>query len=93
MSDPPNKMSFDYNFKISEKRDTTPPYTEGHDPNKNQKNISPQASITVHVKDDFSGVDRNTVEMMVNHQIIEPVITGSKYDYLLKYKPVEEFTI
>ena len=71
--------------------DTTPPYTTGHSPAKSAANILPNTPIIVHVKDDGSGVDVNTIVMRVNGSIVTPTITGTPADYTLTYEPLADF--
>jgi len=85
----PNEMTTDsYSFTVI---DPVGPYTDGHNPAKNATNISPGSNIIVHVKDDGLGVDINTIVMMVNGQVVNPDISGTKEDYTLNYNPSEDF--
>ncbi|MBU1043378.1 MAG: hypothetical protein KJ915_03145 [Candidatus Omnitrophica bacterium] len=73
--------------------DTTPPYTTGHDPAKNSIKVALDENIVVHVKDDGSGVDINTIVMRVNGVVVTPTITGTPADYTLTYDPSVDFAI
>ena len=86
----PNVMPTDsYSFTIIP--DTTPPYTDGHNPAKNETDVYPGKDVVVHIKDAGVGVDILSIVMTVNGQVINPVITGDKKDYTLTYDPSEDF--
>ena len=72
--------------------DTTPPYTDGHDPAKGATDVTPDTNIVVHVKDDGKGVDQNTIVMTVGGITVTPTtITGTPADYTLTYDPPTDF--
>ena len=71
--------------------DTTPPYTTGYYPVKDAINIITGENIVVHVKDDGTGVDINTIVMCVNGVVVNPMITGTPADYTLTYDPSANF--
>ena len=71
--------------------DTTPPYTEGHNPAKGAIDVPPDTNIVVHVKDSGTGVDQNTIVMKVDGMEVTPARTGDKYDYTLTYDPLTDF--
>ncbi|MCM8814070.1 MAG: fibronectin type III domain-containing protein, partial [Candidatus Omnitrophica bacterium] len=71
--------------------DTTPPYTAGHSPSKGATEVLPGVILVVHVKDDESGVDINSIIMKVNGIVVKPTITGTPADYTLTYDPSMEF--
>ena len=71
--------------------DTTPPYTEGHDPAKGATDVPPDTNIVVHVKDDGTGVNQSTIVMNVNGSVVTPDRAGDKYDYTLTYDPTNNF--
>jgi len=73
------------------KQDTTPPYTDGHDPADGDTGVSRGTNIVVHVKDVGIGVDQSTIVMKVEGAGVTPVITGSPADYTLTYNPPTDF--
>ncbi|MCG2712474.1 MAG: Ig-like domain-containing protein [Candidatus Omnitrophica bacterium] len=85
-----NAMATDsYSFTVI--TDTTAPYTDGHVPASSATNITLGSNIVVHVKDDETGVDVNTIVMKVNGVTVSPVITGTAADYTLTYDPSSDF--
>ena len=71
--------------------DTIPPYTGGHVPIPGSTGVPIDTVITVHVKDDCTGVDKDTIVMTVEGSIVTPDITGKKHDYMLLYDPPDDF--
>ena len=85
-----NAMTTDsYSFSVI--ADTTAPYTEGHAPASSASSIALGTNIVVHVKDDETGVDVNTIVMVVNGVTVSPAITGTAADYTLTYDPSSDF--
>ena len=71
--------------------DTTPPYTDGHNPAKDVTDIPLDTNIVVHVRDDHTGVDQSTIVMTVEGGVVEPTITGAQADYTITYTPTADF--
>jgi hypothetical protein len=71
--------------------DLIAPYTSGHDPAPGASNVPVDTDIVVHVKDDGTGVDHNTIEMRVDDAAVTPDITGAPGDYTLAYDPPVDF--
>ena len=73
--------------------DTTPPYTEGHDPAPGVAGVPRNTNIVVHVKDDGDGVDNSTITMKVGGVDVTSnlTISGDKNDYMLIYNPPTDF--
>lgn len=90
-----NQMPTDsYSFQIiTEPPDTTPPYTLGHLPLRDAVEVSTDSNIEVRIRDDDSGVDIDSIVMMVNGQKVNPVITGSPSEYTLSYDPGADFIL
>lgn len=88
-----NQMPTDsYSFRIiSAPLDTIPPYTLGHLPARGAQQVSTNSNIILRIKDDGAGVDRASIKMTVNDQIVSPVITGTPSEYTLTYNPSAEF--
>ena len=85
-----NVMTTDsYSFTVI--ADTSAPYTDGHLPASSATNIALGSNIVVHVKDDETGVDVNTIVMIVNGVTVTPDITGNSGDYTLTYDPASDF--
>ncbi len=72
--------------------DTTPPYTDGHNPAKDATGIDFDTTIVVHVKDAGDGVDNTTIVMTVEGTTVTPSITGTPADYTVTYTPPAPFT-
>jgi hypothetical protein len=71
--------------------DTTPPYTSGWSPAKSATNVAISTSIVVHVKDDQTGVKKDSIQMTVNGIQVTPAITGEPADYTVTYDPAADF--
>ena len=85
-----NAMTTDsYSFSVI--ADTTAPYTDGHTPAASATSIALGTNIVVHVKDDETGVDVNSIVMKVNGVTVTPTITGTSADYTLTYDPSSDF--
>ncbi len=65
---------------------TIPPYTINFQPEENSTDIDPDTDIYLEVKDD-TGVDKNSLEMIVNGVKVEPVITPIEDGFSLLYDP------
>lgn len=83
----PNEMARAYYFVIALDRDLEPPYATRQSPAPGATNVPVSAGISVHVVDNGSGVDRNTLKLTVNGQAVSPIITGQPRDFLLTYQP------
>jgi hypothetical protein len=71
--------------------DTTPPYTDGHNPAKSATDVPYDTNIVVHVTDGGTGVDQSTIVMTVEGSVVTPAITGTQADYTLTYDPTTDF--
>ncbi|MDY6834656.1 MAG: PKD domain-containing protein [Chloroflexota bacterium] len=71
--------------------DTNPPYIAGRAPQPGAINVAPTSSVTVHVKDNDTGVNQETIIMKINGSVVSPDITGTTADYTLTYTPGESF--
>ena len=78
-----------YQFTIV--ADTTSPYVTGRIPDRMAVNVTPDTMITLHVKDDETGVDQTTIQLTVNGVVVNPIITGTPADYTLDYQPSQDF--
>ena len=91
-SNPANEMDeYRYSFRIIREKDTTPPYTRLHRPAMGETNVLPDCEISFHILDDLSGVDRSSIRLKVNDDLVNPVISGNPNDYFVSYQPVTSF--
>lgn len=89
---PPLKMPTDvYFFVLANVKDTSPPYVVNHSPAPGATGVSPNTAISVEVRDDLSGVDRNSLTMEVDSQLVSPTITPVPQGFLLQYQPAQNF--
>ncbi len=89
---PPNHMApFDFKFRIMREKDRTPPRTERHQPARGAIGVDPASDVSFHVLDDQSGVDRSSIVLKINEQVVAPKIEGSPNDYLVTYQPPQPF--
>ena len=88
-----NAMTADtYTFTTVSPPDTSPPYTSGHQPSKGAIDAATNTTISLHIKDNGVGVHNASIEMLVNGSKITPVISGTKTDYIVSYKPTVNFS-
>jgi hypothetical protein len=66
--------------------DTKPPYTSDHHPLRNAVNVPARDSISVHVKDDMSGVDSSSIIMKVKGIVVNHIIRGDSSDYIVTFQ-------
>ena len=71
--------------------DTKPPYTVDLSPAKGAENVPVGTTITLRVKDDGVGVDKQTITMTVNDQRVMPTITEAEDNDWVTYDPAEDF--
>lgn len=76
---------------IQSTQDVAPPYVADYSPVPMASGVVPDTQIVMHIKDDGAGVDRSSIEMLVNGKIIAPFITGDTNDFKLVYKPSQKF--
>ncbi|MCK4352849.1 PD40 domain-containing protein [candidate division WOR-3 bacterium] len=63
-----------------------PPYTLDHSPVPTATNVSPRTKISLRVKDDGAGVDKNSIVMTIEGDTVTPNITKG-YEHMIVYKP------
>jgi hypothetical protein len=73
------------------------PYTSDWDPARGASGVPVDTNISVHVRDDGSGVKQSTIIMKVgtnpnNLQTVIPVITETSHNYTLTYNPPTDFS-
>jgi hypothetical protein len=89
---PLNKMQTDiYFFLLAKVKDTSPPFATNHRPGKGATNVPLDTDIRVEVRDELAGVDRNSLTMQVDGQLVAPTITPVPQGFLLQYKPAQNF--
>ncbi|MEW6606444.1 MAG: Ig-like domain-containing protein [bacterium] len=71
--------------------DSTPPFTANHNPSKNAVDIPVNTNIEVHILDATTGVDKASIIMKVNGNVVTPNITGEPSHYILIYDPEVDF--
>jgi hypothetical protein len=71
--------------------DTTPPYTTAHQPPKDATDVDIDTTIVVHIKDDGMGVDKASIEMVVNNKHVPLSIKGNLKDMIISYEPINKF--
>ena len=76
----------------SDPEDIIPPYVEGAFPDNDAIEMPVDTEISLHLVDNTSGVDIDSIDMKINGRIVAPSINGNNSDYLVKYKPVEGFS-
>ena len=67
--------------------DVEPPYTTDHFPAKGAVGMSINTKPSVHIKDDLTGVDINSIVMKVNGSIVSINVLGDKNDYSVEGSP------
>jgi len=90
-SHPPNSVDSTVFFTVTNRKDTAPPYIVAHHPNPDERNVTPGTLISFHIKDDYSGVDRNSIILRLNNEVVTPEITGTIFDYFVSYQPEDHF--
>ena len=92
LSNPPNiSDTCTCKFRITREKDLSPPYTTLHQPPDGATNVSPDCSISFHIKDDLSGVDSNSIHLKLDGTFVEPTISGDVHDYKILYNPPDPF--
>lgn len=71
--------------------DDAPPYTANHFPAKDSTNISRDTNIQLDILDDYMGVDSTRINMSVNGEIVNPVITGNPSRFTVNFQPPQIF--
>ena len=71
--------------------DAAAPYLTGVSPKSGDASVPADTNITLHVRDEGSGVDRDTITMSVNGTRVSPSITGSPADCAVTFHPLGNF--
>jgi len=87
---PPNVMPTE-NFYFVTQRDVIPPFAANHRPAKGATNVPLDTDIRVEVRDELAGVDRTSLTMQVDGQLVQPSITPVLQGFVLQYQPAQNF--
>ncbi len=80
-----------WQFTTTPRVDSIPPYTTDHFPARGAHNVTPGLPVMLRIKDDLSGVDKFSIQMKINKQLVSPAISGNEKDYQLIYQPTPAF--
>jgi hypothetical protein len=88
---PPNRMPTE-NFYFVTQRDVIPPFATNHRPAKGATNVPLDTDIRVEVVDALAGVDRSSLSMQVNGQLVQPnSLAPILQGFSVQYKPAQNF--
>ena len=73
--------------------DNISPILKELSPAKNAIDVKPDTRVTLHIRDDGSGVDKTSIVMKINGQKVIPNSSGSVSDYFLEYIPSSPFPL
>lgn len=88
----PNFIYVDYWFKVIP--DYRFPYLENLNPDRDQTDVAVDTDVYFEIKDQGIGVDIQSLEVIVNSKIANPLIiekAGSKSHYKVRYNPSSDF--
>ncbi len=85
LASPPNWIQ-DSLFVFYTIEDHEPPYITLRIPDRNEVGVSFTPEITIQIRDDIAGVDRDSIRMTVADNTIMPDISGSPEEYKLIYR-------
>jgi len=87
----PNSINENYTFTTM--NDIYPPYVNNTDPAPDEQGVALNRNIYLEIHDDELGVNENTIQMLINGEIIQPQITDIGEDnFALLYNPAENFS-
>ncbi len=81
-----------FNFFTGDSTDRVPPYITQLVPDSNEVITNLKTNISFHLLDRISGVDQNSVQLIVNESLVRPEISGNKFDYFIRYQLPRAFT-
>jgi len=84
LATPPNWIQ-DSLFTFYTIEDHDPPYITLRIPDKNEIDVPFNPEITVCIKDDIAGIDRDSIRMTVAGKIILPLLSGTSHEIELTY--------
>jgi len=79
------------NFYFVTQRDAIPPFAANHRPAKGATNVPLDTDIRLEVRDELAGVDRASLTMQVNGQLVQPTITPVLQGFVMQYQPAQNF--
>ncbi|MBN2089144.1 Ig-like domain-containing protein [candidate division KSB1 bacterium] len=71
--------------------DTNPPYTSQHSPARGALDIPINSAVVFHLLDDVSGVEKNSITLKIDNQLVTPEISGTPSEYTITYRPAQNF--
>ncbi len=87
----PNSVSENYTFTTI--NDIYPPYVTNADPAADEQGVALNRNIYLEIHDDELGVNEETIQMLVNNEIVQPQITEiSQGNFAVLYDPAENFS-
>ncbi|MDZ7318752.1 MAG: Ig-like domain-containing protein, partial [candidate division KSB1 bacterium] len=86
---PPNTLDSAFTFVIMP--DTLPPRIEYYSPQHQSREIVLDSMIVIHLVDDFSGVNRQSIRFLINGQPVVPNINGDSSRFIITYLPEQGY--
>ncbi|MBN2092640.1 Ig-like domain-containing protein [candidate division KSB1 bacterium] len=71
--------------------DSTPPNVSSQNPAANATDVPVNTSISFHLLDSGSGVEKTTISLKINNVTVAPTISGTTADYTVMYTPAQNF--
>jgi len=81
---PPNLMPED-SYAFITVRDSLPPLALNHFPARGAINVPANTTIAFELRDDLTGVKRNSILLRVNNLLVNPTITDDQQNYRVSY--------
>ncbi|NUO78785.1 gliding motility-associated C-terminal domain-containing protein [candidate division KSB1 bacterium] len=90
LASPANVMAEeDYSFAIV--ADLQPPFLTDLQPPREAPAVAANAEISFHVRDELAGVDSSSIILTVNGLTVQPSISGTRREALVRYRPLQPF--
>ncbi len=86
---PSNSLDSSFYFIIA--RDSLAPWVKYYAPLHESRDVKPDTSIVIELVDDFTGVDRSSIQLMVNSVKVQTELKGDSSDYWINYRPTKRF--
>jgi len=86
---PPNQLDTTFSFIVT--RDSIPPYVKSYYPIDHATEVKRDTTIFIELVDDFTGIDRNSIQLSINNSVVTPVIDGDSSNYIIRYQPDQGF--
>ncbi|MBN2092127.1 Ig-like domain-containing protein [candidate division KSB1 bacterium] len=81
-----------FHFYTGDSTDLLPPYITQLVPDSNKVITNLSTDISFHILDRISGVDQNSIQLIIADSIVRPEISGNKFDYFVRYQMPRTFT-